>query len=230
MIRGIERWVATTEAVRESLIAYGIASKKIVAIPNGVDLMGPKTVHREREVALRFLYLGRLSTNIQRDIPTLIKAFDRVADKLSKVELALVGDGDLFQETARLVELARNRARIRMPGLQEPAPWLSWADCLVLPSRREGLSNSLLEGMAHGLACIANDIPQNREVLDCGRAGVLVPVGDEDHLVNELLRMATEPGFAEAVGKSAMQQVGRKYSIEQVAGKYVKLYEELMKI
>jgi glycosyltransferase involved in cell wall biosynthesis len=227
MVHGMDRWVATTEAVRESLIAWKVSPEKIVMIPNGVNLIEHQIAHRERDVALRFLYLGRLSTNIQRDVPTLIKAFDRVADEFSEAELALVGDGDLYQETENLVAQARNRARIQMPGIQDPAPWLGWADCMVLPSRQEGLSNALLEGMVNGLACIANDIPQNREVLDNGRAGVLVPVGDEDHLVNELLRMATEPGLAEAVGKSAMQRVEERYSIESVADQYIELYKQL---
>lgn len=227
MIRQLNYWVATTQAVRRSLLDWGVAPDRIAMIPNGVDLDGDSVATRKSGVPRRFLYLGRLSTNIQRDVPTLVRAFDLVADRIPDAELALVGDGDLFRETADLVAKTRSKQRIQMPGQQKPEPWLQWADCFVLPSRYEGLSNALLEAMAHGLPCIANDIPQNREVLDDGKAGILVPVGDEDGLFHEMLRVATEAGVTEAVGKSALRRVEERYSIAAVADQYIELYEQL---
>lgn len=227
MIRQLNYWVATTQAVRRSLLDWGVAPDRIAMIPNGVDLDGDSVASQKCDVARRFLYLGRLSTNSQRDVPTLVRAFDRVADQIPDAELAVVGDGDLYEETAALVAQFRNRQRIQMPGQQKPEPWLQWADCFVLPSRYEGLSNALLEAMAYRLPCIANDIPPNREVLDDGKAGILVPVGDEDRLFHEMLRVATEAGVAEAVGKSALRRVEERYSIAAVADQYIDLYEQL---
>jgi len=227
MIRQLDCWVATTQAVRESLQDWGVAPDRMAMIPNGVELDGNAGATAKSVVARRFLYLGRLSAHSQRDIPTLIRAFDRVADRIPDAELALVGAGDLFQETANLVAQSRNRQRIQVPGLQEPEAWLKWADCFVLPSRREGLSNALLEAMAHGLPCIANDIPPNREVLDDGKAGVLVPVGDEDHLHDEILRMAMEVGFSDGLGEKALRRVRERYSIDAVAEQYILLYQRL---
>ena len=162
-------------------------------------------------------------------MPTLIRAFDRLADQTPEVELALVGDGDLYQETADLVSQCRNRERIQMPGLQDPEPWLRWADCFVLPSRREGLSNALLEAMAHGLPCIANDIPPNREVLDGGNAGILVPIGDEQRLFDEMRDMAMDIGHATKMSEAALFRVQSHYSIDIVADRYIKLYEQLLR-
>lgn len=231
MIRSLDCWVATTHAVRDVLHKWGVASQKIATIANGVSLVGdvPPTTNNGGGRVRRFLYLGRLSSNIQRDVPNLIRAFERLADQNSYTELALVGDGDLYYETAALVSQTRNRQRIQMPGLQKPETWLRWADCFVLPSRREGLSNALLEAMAHGLPCIANDIPPNREVLDDGKAGILVPVGDEDRLYLEMKRMATESGQADAMGCAALERVQERYSIEAVADRYITLYEELIR-
>ena len=229
MIQDLDHWVATTLAVADSLQKWHVPQERITLIPNGVDIPVMDNQSRKLSAARHFLYLGRLSTNIQRDVPTLIRAFDRLADQTPRVELALVGDGDLYQETADLASRCRNRERIQMPGLQDPEPWLRWADCFVLPSRREGLSNALLEAMAHGLPCIANDIPPNREVLDGGNAGILVPIGDEQRLFEEMHDMAMDIGHATKMSEAALIRVQSHYSIDIVADRYIKLYEQLLR-
>ena len=79
--------------------------------------------------------------------------------------------------------------------------------------------------MAQGLACIANDIPSNREVLNDGSAGVLMPVGNVDRLHIAMRRFAIE----DKMGHAASQRVRERYSIEAVAEQYVELYQQLLK-
>jgi len=186
-----------------------------------------RTVDEFRPVAC-FLYLGRLSTGANRDIPTLIDAFERVAKQCSTAQLAIVGGGELLGETKRLVASCVARDRIQVPGWGDPEKWLAWADCFVLPSRREGLSNALLEAMAAGLPCIANDIPPNREVLDDGTAGVLVPVGDCQALANAMRQMIDDHENASRIASTATERVERCYSIAAVASSYARLYDSLL--
>lgn len=225
----ISTWVATTVAVAEALIRAGVAPEKIVRIPNGVDLPVEPNRGMVSDQVRRFLYLGRLSTNSQRDVPTLVMAFDRLAATHPDVELAIVGGGDLFEDTRRLAATCIARDRIHLPGFDRPEKWLAWADCFVLPSRCEGLSNALLEAMAAGLPCIANDIPPNREVLDGGVAGFLTPVGDEGALMEVMQRLCVEPGLGSTYGNLAFARVRRNYSIASVAGKYIELYTRVAK-
>jgi glycosyltransferase involved in cell wall biosynthesis len=225
----IGQWVATTHAVTDALVRAGVDSARITKIPNGVELSRePKRRLRKQRVR-RFLYLGRISANAGRDLPTLIRAFDRLASVYASLELAIVGDGDLIGETQQLAETCASRTRIHIPGFGQAGKWLDWADCFVLPSRWEGLSNALLEAMATGLPCIANDIPPNREVLDGGAAGILVPVSDENRLYEAMRQMVVDPGYAEEIGKVALQRVRSEYNIAAVAGKYISLYRALIK-
>jgi glycosyltransferase involved in cell wall biosynthesis len=226
----IQTWVATTAAVEESLIRAGVAPGKIVRIPNGVDLPVDPKKRPASDRVRRFLYLGRLSSNIQRDVPTLVKAFDRLATTHTEVELAIVGGGDLLEETRKLAETCSSRDRIHLPGFDRPEEWLAWADCFVLPSRREGLSNALLEAMAAGLPCIANDIPPNREVLANGEAGILVPVDDIDALEKAMRDVVEKWGVAEHFAWMAKDRVEQCYSISAVATQYGQLYEKLRAI
>jgi glycosyltransferase involved in cell wall biosynthesis len=227
--RTTDTWIAISEAVKESLVQAGINIGHIEQIPNGVRISSPAALRQVGETARRFLYLGRLSTNINRDIPTLIRAFERLHTNQQSCELAIVGGGDLLDETRGLASQSMARCAIHLPGFDEPEKWLEWCDCFVLPSRREGLSNALLEAMAARRACIANDIPPNREVLAGGVAGVLVPVGDAERLFQEMLQMATTPGFCAAMGERALMRARACYSIDAVAQQYIELYQRIVK-
>jgi glycosyltransferase involved in cell wall biosynthesis len=227
MVRMLDRWIATTDTVRQSLLTWGVVPEKIAMIPNGVEIDKIHAQLSGRKDLKRFLYLGRLSSNTQRDIRTLIHAFDLAADQISNLELAIVGDGDQYQEIKTIVSQSRNKKHIKMPGFQQPERWLKWADCFVLPSLREGMSNALLEAMESGLACIANDIPPNREVLEGGEAGILVPIGDKDRLAYEMTRLVKQPDIAEIYIRRSLERVRAYYSIESVADRYIELYREL---
>lgn len=228
MIRNLDRWIATTDAVADSLARWSVPPNRVARIPNGVELPVLANLVEFAGTAKRFLYLGRLSTNALRDVPTLIQAFDRLASQSPDVELAIVGDGDLYDQTLSLVARCRHRDRILTPGLQPPEPWLRWADCFVLPSRWEGLSNALLEAMSYGLACIANDIPSNREVLSNGEAGVLTPVEDEHALFAAMKQLTEDPSHAGALRSAALAHARARFSIESVADRHIALYENLI--
>jgi len=145
-----------------------------------------------------FLYLGRFAQTAQKDYETLLRAFDRLVMEFQDCDLTLVGGGEREGEIrSLLVSLTHARSRTEMVGFCDPKPWLERADALIHPSLAEGMSNTLLEGMAHGVTRIANDIPPNREVLGGGEAGILVPVGDVDSLVQAMRRLATVPGECE---------------------------------
>jgi glycosyltransferase involved in cell wall biosynthesis len=224
----IQTWVATTGALEEALVRAGVEPGNIVRIPNGVNLADEQNAGARAGKVRRFLYLGRLSTNIQRDVPTLVRAFDRLATRHPDMELAIVGAGDQFEETRQLAETCAARERIFLPGFDRPEKWLAWADCFVLPSRREGLSNALLEAMAAGLPCIANDIPPNREVLDNGKAGVLVPVENSNALEAAMRNMVEDDRMARHFALKAKERAEQCYSIKSVAARYLNLYESLL--
>ncbi|HET9049271.1 MAG TPA: glycosyltransferase family 4 protein [Chiayiivirga sp.] len=220
------RWVATTQAVKVALQRAGVAAERIIVIPNGVDIV-PMPAPMSAKAARRFLYLGRLSTNIERDVPGLIRAFDALADQVADVELAIVGDGDLLNTTRTQVTQCRHADRIQVPGIGNSAAWLAWADCFVLPSRREGLSNALLEAMAAGLPCIANDIPPNREVLADGEAGMLVPVEDVGQLQAAMLKCAMDAEHAAQMTRAAYDRIECWYGMNRVVRQYLFLYRPL---
>ncbi len=76
--------------------------------------------------------------------------------------------------------------------------------------------------------CIENDIvPPNREVLEGGNAGILVPGGDDQRLCEEMSKLATDSGLAQKFSCAAISKVREFYSIDSVADKYIRLYGQL---
>ena len=227
----VTAWVATCNAVTESLKEYGVPQKRIVQIPNGVELPkqdASRNPPRNCSNVRRLLYVGRLSRSCDRDFETLFDAFSHLAAKYEDLELALVGEGDLFDSLKTSASHSAFALRVHMPGLvKDPTEWFEWADCFVLPSRREGMSNSLIEAMAFGLVCIANDIAANREVLEDGKAGYLTAVGDVGKLIANLERLITLGDGSIQIGKKAAARAQQEYAIETVALKYQTAYEHV---
>jgi glycosyltransferase involved in cell wall biosynthesis len=220
------RWVATTQAVVDALERAGVDGGKIVVIPNGVQLTPDSLAWRPRPVR-NFLYLGRVSTNINRDVVGLIRAFDRAAAQVPGAALAVVGDGDLLESTRQEAAACGHADRIQMPGAGDAAHWLAWADCLVLPSRREGLSNALLEAMAAGLPCIANDIPPNREVLADGECGLLVPVDNGMELERAIVTLSSDSNLAQSLARAARARIINQYTLISAVERYIELYRDI---
>lgn len=225
MVRKVTRWIAISGEIRRELIEWGVDPARVAGIPNGVEPLGFAPLP-EGGVARRFLYLGRIADN--RDHALMVRAFERVLERVPECELAIVGSGELEPELRRVVgEMPLGRGRIRMVGYGDGGAWLAWADAVVQPSRWEGMSNTLLEAMSAGRACVATDITPNREVLDGGRLGLLSPPGDADAMAAAMLRLATEPGAAAKFGAAGRGEVRDVYAIGSVAERYLELYGSL---
>ncbi len=224
----VKHWVAISAAVENELVEAGVPLKQIARIPNGVKLPTVVAKKSKKIRIKRFLCLGRLANTAERDVLTLLKAFDRLALEYDDVELALVGGGDLLEQTKHEAAQMKAFDRIYIPGFDNSSKWFIWADCFVLPSRYEGLSIALLEAMAEGLPCIANDIPANREVLEDGLVGMLVPVGNEVRLYEAMQKMMTDEAYADDMRYAALGRIHTHYGIDSVADRSIKLYEKII--
>ena len=101
------------------------------------------------------------------------------------------------------------------------------ADCFLLPSRGEGLSNSLLEAMAMELPVIATAVSGTLDVIEDRVDGILVPADSPEMLAEAMKEIVNNPRLAQAMGKKARQKVECAYSLDSIAQQYSDLYENL---
>ena len=121
------------------------------------------------------------SIKAQKNHRMLLHAFSLVALELD-ASLVILGEGDLRAALEQDIINLGLVGRVVMPGFHlDPTPWYKAADLFVLSSDFEGFANVLAEALAWGIPTLSTDCPYGpSEILECGRYGVLVPVGDTD--------------------------------------------------
>jgi glycosyltransferase involved in cell wall biosynthesis len=166
------------------------------------------------------LGIGRLHQ--QKDFPTLIRAFALVRQKRS-ARLMLLGEGPDRDKLEALIKKLDLTNDIALPGfVHNPYAFMSKASVFVLSSLYEGLPTVLIEAIALGTKVISTDCPSGpAEILDSGRYGSLVPVGDIQALAETILTTLNKP-----VDAKALKQRSQQFSYENAVNKYL----ELMKI
>ena len=124
------------------------------------------------------LSVGSLKT--QKDHATLIKAFSLLPTTCN-AKLIILGDGELRNELTDLILHYGLQGRVLMPGfILDPSNWFRTADLFVNASRWDGLPLVLIEALEYGLPIVSTDCPHGpSEILQDGKYGTLVPVGDQ---------------------------------------------------
>lgn len=165
--------------------------------------------------------IGRLEA--QKDFPTLLRAFAKVRKK-REARLVLLGEGSLRRSLEALARELGVADDLSMPGFKtNPFAHLARADLFVLSSAHEGFGNVLVEAMASGTPVVSTDCPSGpAEILDGGRYGPLVPVGDANALAIAIEQELDNPTPAELLKARAS-----KFSVEASANAYLKLAEDL---
>ena len=167
------------------------------------------------------LAAGRLAR--AKNYPTLLRAF-ATASKSRPLRLVILGTGSWRSRLERLVRRLGLSGNVSMPGW-EPNPFalMSRASLFAHASKWEGLSGVLIQAMACGCPCVStNCLSGCDEILDHGRLGPLVPVGDHEALAAAMLRVLESPP-----DKAALREQAMKFSVENSIAGYEQLISRL---
>ena len=132
--------------------------------------------------------------NVQKDFDTLIKAFKIVNQKRKNIKLYLLGEGPDREKIENMIKDEDLQEYIKLLGVKKnPYPWIKNSKLLVHSSRYEGLPTVLIEALILNKIIISSDCPTGpREILDNGKYGSLVEVGDYDSMAQEILELLQE--------------------------------------
>jgi glycosyltransferase involved in cell wall biosynthesis len=161
------------------------------------------------------LSVGRLTK--AKDYPTLIRAFALVRRKYP-ARLMILGEGEERAKLEALTQELGLQDDISLPGfVDNPYAYMARAAVFVLSSAWEGFGNVLVEAMAVGTPVISTDCPSGpAEILENGRWGKLVPVGDTNAMAQAIL--STLSGQEVKVG---FQNRALKFTIERITKYYL---------
>ncbi len=197
-----------------------IPESRVTLLPGaGIDLAEyPFRAYPDNAVT-RFLYLGRIMR--EKGMDELFDAMTRLRQKRSDVVLDLVGFFDDDYE-ARIRQLEADGIAVFHGFQTDPRPYYEAADCIVLPSWHEGMSNVLLEAAATGRPVITSDIFGCREAVEEGKTGLLCRVKDTDTLLEQMERFAQLPRSQRMdMGRAARAKTEREFEKDAVVRKTV---------
>jgi len=229
LIRFFYSWadvvVANSYEVATDLFKVGLSPEKIKIIYNPVVTPELSVKAEEPLNHLWFrpgeppviLGVGRLTK--QKDFSALIQAFALVRKKCP-ARLMILGEGEERPKLEALVRELGLEEDVALPGLVDnPYKFMKRAAVFVLSSRWEGLPNALIEALALGTPVVATDCPGGvREILEDGKWGYLVPIGDIKALANAILNALYKPQFPEgAIGRMA-----QRFGLDYVVMEYLK--------
>lgn len=215
-------FIAMTKVIRSNLLSAGVRPENITDIPNGISIEGPYKT--DYQGATNVLFVGNLYQQPAKGIDILLKAWKMVLASLPDAHLDIAGDGDLdaYRQYCATLQIEK---QVHFHGKHNDVPSLMLdTDVFVLPSRREGMPNVLMEAMLRGVPCIATDISGCQDLIDDGHTGLLVQPADISSLAEKIIYLLTHRNEAANMGIRARQKIIQHYNIDHIAEQYIKLY------
>lgn len=204
--------VLQTEEVKK---AFGRAiRRKAVVIPNPVDPDLPPVYEGVRQKKISAV--GRMEHMKNQGL--LIEAFAIFQELFPEYTLELYGRGSLEEEYRGLARRLGIAQKVHFHGFCPDArERIQDSAMYVLPSKYEGISNSLLEALAMGIPVVATDCPVGgtRMCMKNMENGIIVPVDDKEAMAEAMKRIASDGAFAGKIAKNGAGIRGR-FSIEKI--------------
>jgi sugar transferase (PEP-CTERM/EpsH1 system associated) len=231
----ITRFVTVSKELEEWLVGrVGIDARKVQRICNGVDTdrfslrNGDRSPLPESCRDAAAVVIGSVTRFSEiKDPLNLVRAFieARRSSDGHVLRLVMLGDGALRAGALTLLEQSGNASAAWLPGSRDDvAELMRSMDVFVLGSRREGISNTVLEAMASGLPCVASGTGGNLELIRDQVTGRLVPPGDSSAIASVLLDYARSPRLRLDHGTRARERAEQEYSLRRMLNDYEQLY------
>jgi len=232
--------VANAASIQSQLAEAGLDEKKIVVIPNAVDLTRFRDGDSGRDQICESLKLPKdaagfvtIVANMRfavKDHPSFLRAACIVHESFPRVAFLLAGEGDLRESLLALTrELGLSECVYFLGRCESIAELHAISDVCVLSSTAEGMPNVILEYMAAAKPVVATDVGGVREIVTSGESGFLVQAGDYSSLAEQVKALLRNPEVAVTMGNRGRNVVEKKFSLQAQLNRTEALYLDLLR-
>lgn len=230
----VDGLIAISSAARRAMIASGLPASRIEVIPGGADQR--RTIVPADACTLAALGVAcgaplivQVSQLVSHKDPlTFVRAIAAARACVPALHAVLVGDGPLRTEVERAVAEHELGDVLHVAGYRQDADaLLAAADVVTLSSTEDALPSVLFDALHLGkpiVATLAGGIP---EIVEHGRSGVLVPVGDARALGDAIARVLTDPAHARSLAAGAMSRAP-EFTIDRSVDRTLGMYHRLL--
>lgn len=234
--RGVDGFIAISEAVRRELVAGGVPGERIRLVHSGVEPMAVPAdaraeLLRELELAEENLVVGNVAGLVgHKDQATLLRAARIAWKQEPRLVFLVVGEGELRAELERLRgELGLDHGTVRFLGFRsDVARILGGLDLFVMSSSKEGLGTSIVDAMMAGVPVVATAAGGIGELVEDGVTGRLVPPRDPERLAVAMLEALRETDATGRMCAAARERSLTRFSAEAMVTGTLAAYRELL--
>jgi len=215
--------ITNTYSIKKEYDSYGWWDKDFVrVIHNGIrpethskEVFNFKDLlpHQEKQPFI-VLSTGRLSK--QKGFEHLIEAAKPIVQQYPHVHFFIAGQGKLEHHLKNLIHQHQLDDNVHLMGFYENvSSLLNGADLFVLPSLYEGMPNSLMEALAHGLPAVSTKVNGVSELMRNGDHGTIIPPGDASAIEKAILLLMQNNNL-KTMGLEGKKHVKENFSIHKM--------------
>jgi glycosyltransferase involved in cell wall biosynthesis len=234
--RAVDRFVANSKDVAQSLMESGIAAGRISIVNEGVEISSLPTAQQRKNARQHWgvnesdFVFGCVSVFVpEKGQRHLIEALPAVRAAFPGVRLLLAGDGASRAELEALAKQLGQTDAVLFPGfVGNVAQVYDALDAFVFPSEFEGLGTALQAAMAAGLPCISTSRGALGEVVDHERTALVAePSGRE--FSSAMLRLVQDGELRRSLGVAGRREVELRFSAERMVENTIRVYKDVLK-
>lgn len=226
--------IAVSQGLRDTYTARGVSEEHFVTVPNGIeprrDAPGRATARAALQLQpehLVVLSTGRLT--LMKGQRYLIEATAVLKPDYPKLQVVILGEGDLRRELEALVVERGLTGTVHLPGHRADARLLLDAtDVFVLPSRVEGMPLALIEAMEAGLPVVATRVIGSTEVVAHDQTGLLVPTENAQRLAAALVQLLDDGQKRAQYGQAGRRRYLDEFTVDCMVTRTRAVYDAAM--
>ncbi len=230
----VRRFIAASGAIRDILVADGIAGARVDVVHDGIDVekvqrLPAQDLHAEFWLphgVPAIVNVGALVAH--KGQKHLIDAMPIVMQDVPDAHLVILGEGELRQALERQVKERHLEKRVRLPGFREDVLELvRSADLFVMSSVTEGLGSAVLDAMAMGLAVVGTRAGGIPEAVVHEETGLLVPPGDAAALAAAIASLLQDAERRRLYGEAGRARVARHFGVDKLVEGTLRVYRDV---
>jgi glycosyltransferase involved in cell wall biosynthesis len=233
---GVDRYIAISNAIKQIMVAQGVAPDRIAVVHSGIDISRFDVVRADPALRDEFRLkpdqpvIGNVAHMADhKGQRYLLEAAPEVLREFPRARFVIVGDGELrYDLEARVARLGIEDSVI-FAGFRTDVPQLlKFFDVFVMPSHMEGLCTSIMDAMAAGVPVIASDVGGIPEIVENEKNGLLVPPRDASALAAAIIRLLRNRGEAARFAAAGRSTVEKKFTVNTMVAGNTSVYEEVL--
>ena len=232
-VRGADSWIAVTQHIG-NLCEKLYPGSKFRTIYN--PAVNPASQERAKEDPNHPWFTGRnaviscvVRLDPQKDVPTLLRAFDLVRKQKPETRLVILGEGECRPEIEALIKELGLSDTVWLPGFVEnPYKYVARSALFAFTSTSEASPIAVVEAMYLRRPMLLTNFATAKEMVDAGVDGLIVPMRDPGAVAEAMLRLLDDPELRIQLGEKAREKVIGRFSIERAVADYRQLFKDVL--